>query len=289
MLKYKNAVITGASRGLGKAIAKKFISEGANVLICARDKRDLEAVKCELQSETERPDQCILICAADVSVPEQADRLLALAEAAFPSLDILVNNAAVQGPIGAMEQVDWQSWRETVEINLFGPAYLIYKTLPIMKRQRAGKIINLSGGGATGPRANYSAYAAAKTGLVRLTETIAQETAAYGIDINAIAPGAMNGRMLEETLAAGVAAVGETEYTKALKQKEIGGTSPETAAKLCVYLASEKSNGISGRLISAVWDDWEQLDTHWNEWGKSDVYTLRRITPQDRPNKLSVK
>lgn len=282
MLKNKNAVITGASRGLGAAIAKEFISEGANVLLCAREERALEAVKRRLQSEAVSSEQSILVFAADISVPEQANRLIATAEAAFSSLDILVNNAAIQGPIGAMEQTDWERWKETVEIDFLGPAYLIYKVLPIMKHQGKGKIINLSGGGATGPRANYSAYAAAKTGLVRLTETVAEETADYGIDINAVAPGAMNSQMLEETLAAGESAVGQAEYAKALRQKESGGTPPEAAARLCAYLASERSRGISGRLISAIWDDWERLDEKWDELRKGDIYTLRRIVPQDQ-------
>lgn len=280
MLSHKSAIITGASQGLGLAIAKKFVSDGANVLLCARNEGALGAAKREIQAAVRRPEQQILTCAADVSVPEQADRLIAKAVAEFSSLDILVNNAAIQGPIGVMEQAEWRLWRETLEVDLLGPAYLIYRILPVMKRQRAGKIINLSGGGAAGPRANYSAYAVAKTGLVRLTETLAQETAAYGIDINAVAPGAMNSQMLEETLAAGEAAVGSSEYAKALRQKKAGGTPPEVAAGLCAYLASERGNGISGRLISAVWDDWKRLDMQRAELADSDIYTLRRVLPQ---------
>ena len=241
MLDGKNALITGASRGLGAEIAHVFVSMGANVMLCARDGADLESTAARLQRECIHPSQRILVCMADISQIVQVDRLFACVEKEFECLDILVNNAGIQGPIGPMEQTDWGAWKNAVEVNLLGTAYMLYKVLPIMKRRRSGKIINLSGGGATGPRANYSAYSAAKTGIVRLTETIAQETAAYGIDINAIAPGAMNGRMLEETLAAGESAVGQAEYAKALKQKEEGGTSPQIAAKLCAYLASEKS------------------------------------------------
>ena len=282
MLKNRNAVITGASKGLGLAIAKEFLHNGANVLLCAREKKALEMAKTELRRETIDSEQKILICAGDISIPAEVDHMISTAEMAFSSLDILVNNAAIQGPIGAMEQVDWNYWKDTIKIDLLGPAYLIYKVLPIMKRQKYGKITNLSGGGATSPRENYSAYAAAKTGLVRLTETIAQETITYGIDINAIAPGAMNSQMLEETLAAGEDAVGYDVYQKALKQQESGGTPPELAARVCAYLASEKSDGISGRLISAVWDDWSHLDAFRKELMNSDIYTLRRITPQDR-------
>lgn len=279
MLKNKNALITGASRGLGAEISHVFVSMGANVLLCARDGSALETVAEKLRRESIDPAQRILICAADISQPVQADQIFHCFEKEFGRLDILVNNAGIQGPIGPMEQNDWNLWRNVIEVNLLGTAYMIFKALPMMKRQRSGKIINLSGGGAAGPRAYFSSYAAAKTGIVRLTETVAQEAASYGIDINAVAPGSMNTKMLEETLLAGECAVGQAEYAKALKQKEEGGTPPGIAARLCAYLASSKSDGISGKLISAVWDDWEHLDSHLEQMRTSDTYTLRRIVP----------
>ena len=279
MLKDKNTLITGASRGLGAEISRVFVSMGANVLLCARDDSALETVAAKLRRESIYPTQRILTCAADISQTVQVDQIFCFFEKEFGRLDVLVNNAGIQGPIGPMEQSDWNLWRSVVEVNLLGTAYMIFKALPLMKRQRSGKIINLSGGGATTPRANYSSYAVAKTGIVRLTETVAQETASYGIDINAVAPGAMNTQMLEETLAAGECAVGQSEYAKALKQKEEGGTSPEVAARLCAYLASSKSDGISGKLISALWDDWEHFDSQLEQLRGSDVYTLRRIVP----------
>ena len=279
MLDDKNALITGATRGLGAEIAHVFVSMGANVMLCARDEAALESVVAELWKERIYPTQRILACSTDISQPVQVDQLFDYVGKEFKYLDILVNNAGIQGPIGPMEKTDWGMWKNAVEVDLLGTAYLIYKALPLMKQRKFGKIINLSGGGAAGPRANYSAYSTAKAGLVRLTVTIAQETADYGIDINAVAPGAMSGKMLEETLAAGENAVGQVEYAKALKRKEEGGASPKAAARLCAYLASEKSNGITGRLISAVWDDWEHLDSQLDQIRGSDLYTLRRIVP----------
>lgn len=282
MLKNKNTIITGASRGLGRTIAEKFVAAGANVLLCARNKESLLEVAESLKYVRLSAEQKILTCQVDVADTAQIDQLFTFAQTEFPSIDILVNNAGIQGPIGPMEENDWESWIATVNINLFGTAYMIKKAIPIMKHQGSGKVVNLSGGGATGPRPNYSAYAVAKTGIVRLTETIAKEVENFGIDINVIAPGAMNSRMLEETLAAGENAVGESEYYKALKQLENGGTPPEYAANLCIYLASAQSDGITGRLISAVWDDWENLHTHRDTLKHSDIYTIRRIIPQDR-------
>ena len=282
MLKRKTAIITGASRGLGEAIASVFAAQEADVLLCARNQADLEKVREKLLREKTSPDQIILSCAADLSDEKGADKIIRTALNAFGRIDILVNNAAIQGPIGPMEENSWDRWKETILTDLMAPAYLMHAVLPIMKNQGSGKIINLSGGGATGPRENYSAYASAKTALVRLTETAAKEAKAFRIDINAIAPGAMNGRMLEETLQAGEKAVGSAEYAKALERKKNGGTSPEKAAQLALFLASDASDGISGRLISAVWDDWQNLSDHWSRWKDTDIYTLRRIIPEDR-------
>jgi NAD(P)-dependent dehydrogenase (short-subunit alcohol dehydrogenase family) len=139
-----------------------------------------------------------------------------------------------------------------------------------MRERGYGKIINLSGGGGTGPRPNFSAYATAKAGVVRFTETLAREV--EGIDVNAIAPGALNTRMRDDVLDAGPERAGaEYEPTRAR-----GGTSFEPATQLAVYLASAASDGVSGRLIAALWDDWRTLAEQDLD---ADAYTLRRITP----------
>jgi 3-oxoacyl-[acyl-carrier protein] reductase len=127
-----------------------------------------------------------------------------------------------------------------------------------------------------------SAYAASKAAAVRLTETLAEETKGSGIDVNAIAPGALNTRLLDEVLASGPERVGADFYERAVKQKQQGGAPLERGAALCVFLLSAASDGISGRLISAVWDRWETLASHLDELRGSDVYTLRRIVPGDR-------
>ena len=152
--------------------------------------------------------------------------------------------------------------------------------LPVFKQQGRGKIINLSGGGATGPRPRAGAYAASKAALVRLTETVAEETRGTGVDVNAMAPGALNTRLLEEMLAAGPEALGEREHQRAVEQKAKGGSRPEDATDLCVFLSSSESNGITGKLLSAVWDPWRTVASHRAELTTSDIYTLRRIVPR---------
>jgi NAD(P)-dependent dehydrogenase (short-subunit alcohol dehydrogenase family) len=155
-----------------------------------------------------------------------------------------------------------------------------------MKKKGSGKIINLSGGGATNPLPRLSAYAASKAAVVRLTETLAEELREHSIMVNAIAPGALNTRLLDEVLEAGPELVGSEFYEKALKQRETGGAPIEKGVALCVYLASSASDGITGKLISALWDPWENLGELRSELEKSDIYTLRRIVPEDRGKKF---
>jgi NAD(P)-dependent dehydrogenase (short-subunit alcohol dehydrogenase family) len=118
--------------------------------------------------------------------------------------------------------------------------------------------------------------------VVRFTETIAGEVAGQGIDINAVGPGPLNTRLLTEILDAGPQQVGQGFYDKAIQQKANGGAPLEKGAALCVYLLSAESDGITGRLISAIWDPWPQLAKRAQELANSDIYTLRRIVPRDR-------
>lgn len=279
-LEGKGIIITGGSQGLGKAIARACVAEGADVLICARNEQVLHPAAAELASAASSG-QRVLSYAMDVSQPDAVREAVTRAERELRGFCGLVNNAAVQGPIGLVEDNDWQAWQRTIQINLFGPVLFSRAVLPIFRRQGRGKIVNLSGGGATAPRPRFSAYAAAKVAIVRLTETFAAETKDCGIDINAIAPGSMNTRMLEEVLAAGPERASE-EYRNAIEQSKTGGELPERAAALCVFFLSDASNGISGRLLSAVWDTWPSLPQHQQELRRSDVFTLRRIVPRDR-------
>ncbi len=280
-LQGKRALITGASRGFGAEMARVFLEAGANVVICARDERALAAVAQELKSKA-APDQAVLAVRADVAVEEDVRHLMAEVDREWGGLDILVNNAGVQGPMGKLHLVDMDEWWQAVQINLRGAVLMCKHAIPLFLRQGRGRIIQLSGGGATGPRPFISAYAASKAALVRLVETVAEEYREQGICINAIAPGAMNTKMLEEVLAAGPEKVGEACYRGAVAQKEKGGVPMRRAADLAVFLATDGAVGITGRLISAVWDPWEKLAEAQDRLMKTDVYTLRRIVPEDR-------
>ncbi|HYZ72453.1 MAG TPA: SDR family oxidoreductase [Chthoniobacterales bacterium] len=274
-------VVTGASQGLGKAIAEAFVREGAQVAICARDRKMISAAKGNLE-QIASSDQKILALGCDVASAAEVDELFAAIDRELGPIDVLVNNAGVYGPKGPSEEVDLEEWMRAIEINLLGTFLPTRQAINRMKPRRRGKIINLSGGGATNPLPRISAYAASKAAVVRLTETLAEELREFGIQVNAVAPGALNTRLLDEVLQAGPNVVGAEFYQKALKQRDSGGAPLQKGADACVYLASTQSDGITGKLLSAIWDPWERLHEFSADLEKTDIYTLRRIIPMER-------
>lgn len=277
----RGAVITGASQGLGHEIAKAYVNAGASVVLCARDEQTLEESR-RIVAALAGPGQVVAAVPADVSKPSDVERLMRTALATLPRVHILVSNAGVYGPMALVEDADWQEWTRAIEINLYGSVLACRALLPHFKEHRYGKIVQLSGGGATAPMPHVSAYAASKAAIVRFAETLALEVRPFGIDVNAVAPGPLNTRMLEQAMAAGPEAVGRELYDRLVQQKANGGAPIDRAAALAVYLGSAESDGISGRLISAIWDPWEQLADRRGELGSTDIYTLRRIVPRDR-------
>lgn len=272
------ALITGGSKGLGVHLVRRFWLDGYNLVVVARNQVDIHAVLDELPKHN---DQSATPMACDLADTAKVAMLLDSIQTTIPHLDVLVNNAAIQGPIGPLRENDLSAWQQALQINLLAPVALCQGLIPLMKRPRGASIINLSGGGATGPRANFSAYATAKAGLVRFSDTLADELKGDGIRVNCIAPGAMRTAMLQEVLQKGDAA-GKREVSLASEVFEKGGASMDRVADLALFLASDASKGISGKLISAVWDNWEQWPQHLDELSQSDVYTLRRIAGRDR-------
>ena len=281
VLSGKVAIITGANQGLGLEIARKYVLAGADVMLCARNASLLHEAQAELV-KLALSGQKVLVKKGDVSVERDVQDLVDETLAKLGGCHIIVNNAGIYGPKGEVEEVDWAEWVKAIEINVYGSILMCRAILPHFKAQGYGKIIQLSGGGATNPLPRISAYAVSKAAIVRFTETLAEEVRGAGIDVNAIAPGALNTRMLDEVLEAGPDKVGKAFYERSLKQKESGGSPIDRGAELALFLASKVSDGITAKLISAVWDDWEHWPEHLNELSSSDAYTLRRITGRDR-------
>ncbi len=268
-----NFVVTGSSTGIGRALTERLLQAGHSVWGLARsDQSDFAA--------DHRGAFRGAVC--DVSDWDSVAQAASETAATWPRVDGLVTCAAVQGEIVRTVEADPKSWDSTVRANLQGTFHAIRAFHPLLTRARRAKIVCFSGGGSTKPRPHFSAYGASKTGVVRLVETIAAEEKDRSLDINAVAPGAINTRLTDEVLSKGPSIVGEAEYAAALAQKKSGGQSLARALDLVEWLLSSASDGVSGRLISAQWDPWESLGGKKENLAGSDIYTLRRVVPLER-------
>jgi len=267
----KVCLIAGASGTIGSSVAKCFHREGAHLALTYRTAPP-DGLREEMVGGAGRVDYYKL----DVTDWEQVQVTIREVGNAFSGIDVLVNCTGTVGPIGAFETLDIRAWLETIETNLIGTVHLARAVLPIMKERRRGKIILFSGGGAAYARPYFTAYSSSKAALVRFAETLAQELESSNIQVNAVAPGPVNSQMWNEMRAA-AAAGGPTLLQELKRMEETGGVSPDRAAGLAAFLASDRSNRLSGRLLSAVWDDWEHLEGQIDKIATSDVWTLRRV------------
>jgi NAD(P)-dependent dehydrogenase (short-subunit alcohol dehydrogenase family) len=275
-------LVTGATGVFGAAVAARLRARGADLVLTGRSEPALEALAARLNAmEGGAIDRVTL----DLAEP---DAVAALIGALDGKLDVLINNAAIPGPIGPVAGSDFAAWEETIRFNLLLPVELCRAALGLLAEaagtgRRRAKIINLSGGGATSPRPNFSAYSVAKTGVVRFTEILAHEVRSLGIDVNAVAPGALPSVMTRNILAAGPALCAPHELAIAEKaQGEAGLAAMARATDLVAFLAAPASDGVTGRLIAAQWDPWPNFRTFEQALDASDIYTLRRIVPADR-------
>lgn len=258
-----NIVITGSSSGIGKYLADSLAAKGHEICRLARSPQNGFSLECDV---------------ADWPAMEQAAKTVSQKWAA---VNALICCAGIQEPIGPAMEMDPWLWRRNLAVNLDGTFFAIRAFYAALKKSPSrAKILCFSGGGSTSPRPNFTAYGVAKTGVVRLVETLAAEWSGHPPDINAIAPGAIFTRMTEEVLARGQSA-GKKEFEQASKMSRDNTTQLGGVLGLIEFLLSPGSDGISGKLISAQWDPWEKLHEFKNDLA-GDIYTLRRITPKDR-------
>lgn len=265
----KSVLIAGAGRGIGKRLAMGFAQAGARVGLLARSQAELDLAKLEI----EQAGGNALRIRADVRDLEQMTAAVDRIRAVFGGLDVLVAAAGVQGPIGPLLTSKPKAWTETIEINLIGVANACRAALPPMIERRSGKIIVIGGGGSADSRPNFTAYAASKTAVVRLVECLADEVRDDNVQVNCMAPGASYSHMTDEILHAGEDKAGLKEIEFAERVRITGGVAPEKQIQLALFLASESSNHISGRLIH-VNDDWKRFEA---QNMKPELYTLRRV------------
>ena len=267
-IKNKGVLITGGSRGIGKRLALGFAAAGARVGLLSRSKAELDLAKLEI----EHAGGTALRFRADVRDLEQICAVVDRMRVHFGSVDILIAAAGSQGPIGPLVDAKPNLWADAVAVNLIGVMHACQAVLPRMIERRSGKIIVLAGGGAAYARPNFSAYAASKAAVVRLVETLAEEVRDSNIQVNCMSPGGTYTSMTDEILRAGEIA-GQKEIDAAENVRLTGGVAPSKQVELAMFLASDQSNHISGKLIH-VNDDWKRLrDTNMHP----EAYTLRRV------------
>lgn len=275
----KTVLVTGGSMGIGLACAEEILEAGARVALVARGADALSEAAARLR-EAHGADRVDTI-RADISLADDVEMMVTEALQRMGRLDGLVHAAAQLGPIGPLLDASPEEWSRTIEINLIGTYRVAAAVGRAMRSAGTGRMVLLSGGGATSPFPNYSAYAASKAGVVRLAETLAVELAPHGVEVNTLAPGFVATRMHEATLAAGERA--GTEYlARTRRELEAGGVPARLAARAAVLLLSERAAGITGRLLAAPWDRWWEWPEQHAALEDTDLYTLRRIVPADR-------
>lgn len=265
----KCVLITGAGRGIGKRLAMGFAQAGARVGLLARSQAELDLAKLEI----EQAGGAALRLRADVRDMDDMEAAADRMRAAFGGLDVLIAAAGVQGPVGPFVSNRVKAWNETIETNLLGAVNSCRAALPLMVEKRSGKIILIVGGGSGHSRPNFSAYAASKAALVRFAECVADEVLDHNVQVNCVSPGGAYTHMTDEILNAGEDRAGRREIEDAQQVRVTGGVSPEKQINLALFLASERSNHITGKLIH-VNDDWRRFE---RENMKPELYTLRRV------------
>lgn len=274
VLDSKVIVITGGSLGIGLEIAKKCAYEGATLIIGARNKNNLNKATCEIK---EISDQDHRSYPFDVSQYKEVQSFAKWCSKEFNQIDGLVNCAGIYGPIGKIYQVNMDRFNEAIGTNFLGTVYMCNAFIPIMNSNGRKKVVNFSGGGAASPFPNYSAYATSKVAIVRLTENLSIELAEEGFDVNCVAPGFVITRLHQQTIDAGPELATKTFFENTKKQIESGGQPVEKAVFLTIFLLSSDSDGITGKFISAPWDNWRDKDFQNRLRTEKDFATLRRI------------
>lgn len=266
-MKGKKIIITGGGRGIGAHIARALAGKGCSLALLARTEGEVKKVAAELLGEhgvLAFPYVC------DVSRWQQVADTVQRAVDQLGGVDALINNAAVPGPLAPLEDADLDAWRGAVEVNLLGTAYCCRAVLPTMKGQGRGKIVNLSGAGVgwKGFQPYKSAYIASKFAVYGFTEALAREVEGDNIQVNALSPGPANTRLRSAL----VPSAAEREA----KDKD-ATPDADPAARMAAFLVSDRSDGLTGKIISANWDDPDELAFGIDDLNRTCRNTLRKI------------
>jgi NAD(P)-dependent dehydrogenase (short-subunit alcohol dehydrogenase family) len=238
-------IVTGGSRGIGRAIAEAFVERGARVAIASRSEDEVEAAAAELGAGDERA----LGIPTDVTVPEQVERMAAVAEHEFGPIRVLVNNAGSLTAVGPSWEVDAERWLTDVRTNLCGTFLSCQAVMPGMVARGEGCVINMVGGGATSPHVYGSGYGCSKAAVLAFTETLAMEAADTGVKVFALSPGLVRTRMTTSLAESPEGQRWRPFIGRMLAEGQ--HVPPETAARLAVALAEGRADRRAGCLFSA--------------------------------------
>ena len=269
-LRGRVALVTGGGRGIGRAIARAYAAEGALLALAARTDAELRATADEIRTEFGSE---VTTMITDVRDREQVENAVSHTVDRFGPIDVMVNNAGNTGEIGPLWQLDPERWANVISVHVLGTYYGCRAVIPAMLERGRGRIVNMSGVG--GP--NDTSYDAAKTAIVNMTENLSVELAGTGITVNAISPGSIHTRMWEEVRDMALAAGDMDMYEKGVQVTSGGGASIERAAQLAVLLGSDDCGALSGRLIRAALDTFEDIPARVDEIMASDALLLRRV------------
>lgn len=255
-------VMVSGYRGLAERLISELSERGHSVSVLARNEKGIEGLRSRFPQ--------IEWTIGDLAAPEAGSRWVETTLRRFKKIDVLVNNAAIQGPGGLFHTMKWEEVEETLQVDLVAPVRILHQILKIFSDQKSGTIINLSGGGATAARPRFAPYAIAKCALVRLTETLAVEYPE--LRFYAVAPGTMKTQMTESILHLGADVAGN-EFRPLQEKLDAGGDGTDRASQLISWLAETRPQQLSGKLVSAIWDNYQTP----SDLELTELWTLRRV------------
>ena len=240
----KRVLVTAGASGIGRAIAELFAEGGSEVLVCDVDQAALDdANQSTLSIRAEH---------ADVSSEADVARLFAVVDEHLGGLDVLVNNAGIAGPMTWLEEMSLADWRRCIEVNLDGSFLCLRHALPLMKNQKSGCVINISSSAGVMGYPMRTPYASAKWAIIGLTKSLAMEVGRFGVRVNAIAPGSVEGERMEQVIKAEAMAHGHSEdhirknYLRMNSLRTF--VSGRDIADTAVFLASDAASKLTGQI-----------------------------------------
>ena len=270
----KTVIVTGGSHGIGRCVVDFCAKNEYNTIVVARNEDDLKSTVSELDNLYANRNEYYSL---DVSDYQQVQVFADSLRKRKLTINGLINCAGIYGPIGKLTEIDIPKYLDAIKINLMGTVNMCALIVPLLSSDNRAKIINYSGGGAASSFPFYSAYATSKVAIARLTENLSVEFEENEIDVNCVAPGFVNTRIHQETISAGPKNSGKKFYDNTIDQIQGKSISPNYAAELSIFLLSKESDFISGKFISAPWDNWREKSFQQKLKDDKDFATIRRI------------